>query len=133
MGLQAKKFEDLIAIISLYRPGPMASIPKYIERSRGKASVSYHTPLLEPILKSTYGVLVYQEQVLQVLQFSLRRGDVVARYSGAQYVLMLPTASFEDAQMVLERIVTSFKQKNRKSFLTLNYKVQQLDLDRINP
>jgi len=83
MGLQAKKFEDLIAIISLYRPGPMASIPKYIERSRGKSAVSYHTPLLEPILKSTYGVLVYQEQVLQVLRelagYSMGQADLVRR------------------------------------------------------
>ena len=71
------------------------------------------------------------EQVLGVLEATLRRGDVVARYSGAQFVLMLPTATFEDASMILDRIVTSFNQKNRKSFLTLNYKIQQLDLDKM--
>ena len=71
------------------------------------------------------------EQVLSVLENTLRRGDVVARYSGAQYVLMLPTANFEDANMILERIITNFNQKNRKSFLVLNYKIQQLDLDRM--
>jgi hypothetical protein len=71
------------------------------------------------------------EQVLSVLEFCLRRGDVVARYSGAQYVLMLPTANFEDATMVMERIVNTFNQRNRKSFLKLNYKIQQLDLEKV--
>ncbi|MCL2120730.1 MAG: winged helix-turn-helix domain-containing protein [Clostridiales bacterium] len=71
------------------------------------------------------------DQVLSVLENTLRRGDVVARYSGAQYVLMLPTASYEDATMILDRIVSTFDQKNRKSFLILNYKIQQLDLDKM--
>ncbi|MDR0469375.1 MAG: winged helix-turn-helix domain-containing protein [Peptococcaceae bacterium] len=71
------------------------------------------------------------EQVLSVLEFCLRRGDVVARYSGAQYVLMLPTANFEDATMVMERIVSTFSHRNRKSFLKLNYKIQQLDLEKM--
>jgi len=69
------------------------------------------------------------EQVLGVLEYCLRKGDVVSRYSGAQFVIMLPTANFEDATMILERIVAMFNQKNRKSFLILNYKIQQLDLD----
>ena len=69
--------------------------------------------------------------VLDVLEATLRKGDVVARYSGAQYVLMLPTAAFEDATMILDRIVAAFKQKNRKSFLALTYKIQQIDLDRM--
>ena len=69
------------------------------------------------------------EQVLSVLEYCLRKGDVVARYSGAQYVLMLPTAAYEDATMILERIVATFAQKNRKNFLTLSYRIQQLDLE----
>jgi len=71
------------------------------------------------------------EQVLGVLEFSLRRGDVVARYSGAQYVLMLPTATYEDATMILERIVATFNKRNRKSFLILNFRIQQLDLEKM--
>ncbi len=71
------------------------------------------------------------DQVLNVLEFCLRRGDVVARYSGAQYVLMLPTASYEDATMILERIVSTFNQRNRKSFLILNFRIQQLDLEKM--
>jgi DNA-binding SARP family transcriptional activator len=71
------------------------------------------------------------EQVLGVLEYCLRKGDVVSRYSGAQFVIMLPTANFEDATMILERIVAMFNQKNRKSFLILNYKIQQLDLDKM--
>ncbi len=70
-------------------------------------------------------------QVWQVMQSCLRSGDVVTRYSSAQYVLLLPTASAEDAAMIVERIINAFKQKNRKRFLILNYKTQQMDLDKI--
>ena len=69
------------------------------------------------------------EQVLGVLEYCLRKGDVVARYSGAQYVLMLPTAAYEDATMIMDRIVSTFNQRNRKSFLKLSSRIQQLDLE----
>ena len=71
------------------------------------------------------------EQVLGVLEHCLRKGDVVSRYSGAQFVIMLPTANYEDATMILERIVAMFNVRNKKSFLILNYKIQQLDLDKV--
>ena len=83
MQLRPTRFEDLIAVISLYRPGPMDSIPKYIDNSRHPQRVKYAHPLLEPILKVTYGCIVYQEQVMQVLQalagYSFGRADVVRR------------------------------------------------------
>ena len=83
MQLRPTRFEDLIAVISLYRPGPMDSIPRYIENSRHPQRVKYAHPLLEPILKVTYGCIVYQEQVMQVLQalagYSFGRADVVRR------------------------------------------------------
>ncbi|MCL1906205.1 MAG: winged helix-turn-helix domain-containing protein [Clostridiales bacterium] len=79
------------------------------------------TPALKP-LNAT------MDQLLEAMRINLRRGDVLARYSGAQYVLMLPTANYEDSQMVLDRIVSSFYQQNRKSFLKISYKLQQLDL-----
>ena len=83
MQLRPTRFEDLIAVISLYRPGPMDSIPKYIDNSRHPNKVKYAHPLLEPILKVTYGCIVYQEQVMQVLQalagYSFGRADVVRR------------------------------------------------------
>ena len=81
--LKPEHFEDLIAVISLYRPGPMASIPRYIHNRHNPADVRYAHPLLEPILKVTYGCIVYQEQVMQILQalagYSLGRADVVRR------------------------------------------------------
>lgn len=75
--------EDIIAGISLYRPGPMAEIPRYIEGKRNKDSVHYETPELESILDVTYGVMVYQEQVMQIVRdlggYSLGRSDMVRR------------------------------------------------------
>lgn len=81
--LKPQSLEDIIAVISLYRPGPMDSIGKYIENRHSKKPVSYPTPLLEPILKVTYGCLVYQEQVMQVFRdlagYSFGRADIVRR------------------------------------------------------
>ncbi len=81
--LKPEHFEDLIAVISLYRPGPMASIPRYIHNRHHPADVRYAHPLLEPLLRVTYGCIVYQEQVMQILQrlggYSLGRADVVRR------------------------------------------------------
>lgn len=75
--------EDIIAGISLYRPGPMAEIPKYIEGKRNPEKVQYVTPQLEAILDVTYGVMVYQEQVMQIVRdlagYSLGRSDLVRR------------------------------------------------------
>ncbi len=81
--LKPEHFEDLIAVISLYRPGPMASIPRYIHNRHHPQDVRYAHPLLEPILRVTYGCIVYQEQVMQILQalggYSLGRADLVRR------------------------------------------------------
>lgn len=75
--------EDLIAIISLYRPGPMDSIPRYIHNRHNPKDIKYDTPLLEPILNVTYGCIVYQEQVMQIFRslagYSLGRADIVRR------------------------------------------------------
>lgn len=76
-------FEDVVAGIALYRPGPMDSIPKYIENKRHPEQVEYVTPELEPILGVTYGCLVYQEQVMQIVRdlagYSYGRSDLVRR------------------------------------------------------
>jgi len=80
--LKPNRIEDLIAVTSLYRPGPVKSIPQYIE-NRFKSKIEYKTPLLESILGVTFGVLVYQEQVMQVFRtlagYSLGRADIVRR------------------------------------------------------
>lgn len=78
--------EDIIAGVALYRPGPMAYIPTYIANKLNPSQVKYDTPLLEHILKVTYGVIVYQEQVMQIFQdlagFSLGQADLVRRAMG---------------------------------------------------
>ena len=75
--------EDLIAIISLYRPGPMQFIPQYVESRKDPSSVKYRHPLLRPILEPTGGCIIYQEQVMQIFRdlagYSLGRADIVRR------------------------------------------------------
>ncbi|MCP9447350.1 MAG: DNA polymerase III subunit alpha, partial [Nitrospira sp.] len=86
MGFRPDRFEDIIAIIALYRPGPMDLIPDFIKRKQGKVPITYETPELEPILKETYGVIVYQEQVMaianKVAGFSLGQADILRRAMG---------------------------------------------------
>ena len=81
--LKPDSLEDIIAGISLYRPGPMAEIPKYIQNKNNPGKVTYLCPELEPILSVTYGVIIYQEQVMQIVQdlagYSLGRADLVRR------------------------------------------------------
>lgn len=81
--LKPTNIEDLIAGISLYRPGPMDFIPNYIKGKNNKDSVVYDCPQLEPILKPTYGCIVYQEQVMQIVRdlagYSWGRSDLVRR------------------------------------------------------
>jgi len=81
--LKPQSLEDIIAGISLYRPGPMDFIPKYIAGKNDAGSITYQTPLLQPILEPTYGCIVYQEQVMQIVQqlggYTLGRADLVRR------------------------------------------------------
>jgi len=81
--LQPERFEELIALVALYRPGPMSDIPRYIACRHGRETVSYPYPCLEPILQSTFGVMVYQEQVLQIARtlagYSLGQADLLRR------------------------------------------------------
>jgi DNA polymerase-3 subunit alpha len=85
-GFKPDRFEDIIAIIALYRPGPMDLIPDFIKRKQGKVPIVYELPELEPILKDTYGVIVYQEQVMaianKVAGFSLGQADILRRAMG---------------------------------------------------
>lgn len=78
--------EDIIAVVALYRPGPMDNIPSYIARKQGAESIDYMHPSLEPILKETYGVMIYQEQVMQAAQvlagYSLGSADLLRRAMG---------------------------------------------------
>ena len=80
------KVEDLIALNALYRPGPMANIPRFIDSKNGRQAISYPDPVLEKVLKETYGVIVYQEQVLQVARiiagYSLGQADLLRKAMG---------------------------------------------------
>lgn len=84
--LQPDRVEDIIAIVALYRPGPMDNIPKYIACKHGTEKIVYEHPALEPILAETYGIMVYQEQVMQTAQviakYTLGQADILRRAMG---------------------------------------------------
>ena len=84
--LKPDRFEDIIAIVALYRPGPMDNIDSYVNRKHGREGIESLHPMIEPILKETYGVIIYQEQVMQIAQvlsgFSLGEADLLRRAMG---------------------------------------------------
>ncbi len=83
VGMKASSIEDITAIVALYRPGPMDSIPTFIENKLNHKKVTYKTPLLEPILKVTYGCIVYQEQVIEIFRqlggYTMGQADNIRR------------------------------------------------------
>jgi len=85
-GLKPDRFEDIIAVVSLYRPGPMENIPSYINRKHGKEKITYMHSSLKDVLEETYGIFIYQEQVLRAAQiladFSLGSADILRRAMG---------------------------------------------------
>src|SRR5690606_35011053 len=91
--LKPDKFEDLIAMNALYRPGPMAYIPTYINRKHGRQPIEYHLPEMEPVLKESYGITVYQEQVMLLAQmlagFSKGAADVLRKAMGKKQKAVL--------------------------------------------
>jgi len=84
------RFEDIIALVALYRPGPMDLIPSFVARKHGREEVEYPDPRVEPVLKETYGIMVYQEQVMQMAQivggYSLGGADLLRRAMGKKKV-----------------------------------------------
>ena len=84
--LQPNKFEEIIAVVALFRPGPMDHIPSFCNRKHGKEKIEYLHPLLEKVLKETYGIIVYQEQVMQIAQvlsnYTLGEADLLRRAMG---------------------------------------------------
>lgn len=81
--MKPTEFEDIVSVLALYRPGPMEFIPKYIQGKHGLVNVEYPHPSLEPILADTYGIIVYQEQIMQIASlmagFSLGEADLLRR------------------------------------------------------
>ncbi|MBM3608265.1 MAG: DNA polymerase III subunit alpha, partial [Alphaproteobacteria bacterium] len=84
--MRADRLEDIIALVALYRPGPMANIPVYCAVKHGEQAADYIHPLIEPVLKETFGVIIYQEQVMQIAQilsgYSLGEADLLRRAMG---------------------------------------------------
>lgn len=109
--LKPSKFEDIIAMVALYRPGPMAIIPEYIQKKHNLIKVEYLHPKLEPILSSTYGLPVYQEQIMQIAQqlagFSLSEADTLRKAIGKKIKALL------DAQK--EKFIEGMKKNNIQS------------------
>lgn len=91
--LKPQVFEDLIAMNALYRPGPMNWIDDFIARRHGRKQIEYLHPLLEPILKETYGIIVYQEQVMRIASvlggFSMGKADLLRRAMGKKKVALM--------------------------------------------
>ncbi|HVP99430.1 MAG TPA: DNA polymerase III subunit alpha [Roseiarcus sp.] len=84
--MRADRFEDIIALVALYRPGPMANIPTYCARKLGQEKPNTIHPMVEPVLRETFGVIIYQEQVMQIAQtlsgYSLGEADLLRRAMG---------------------------------------------------
>lgn len=84
--LKPTKFEDIIAMVALFRPGPMQFLPEYIDRKHGRIKSQYMMPELEPILKGTYGIMVYQEQLMRIARdvagFTLGEADILRKAVG---------------------------------------------------
>lgn len=93
--LHLDKFEEIIAVGALYRPGPMDMIPSYISRKHGREPIEYDHPWMKDILSETYGIMVYQEQVMQIAsklaRFSLGEGDVLRRAMGKKDMEQMAT------------------------------------------
>jgi len=100
--LKPDNFEDLIAVLALYRPGPMESgmLDSFIERKHGREAIEYTFSIMEDILKPTYGVIVYQEQVMQIVQviggFSLGYSDIIRRAMGKKKDMAVYNAEFSE-------------------------------------
>ncbi|WP_321778139.1 DNA polymerase III subunit alpha [Sulfurimonas sp.] len=100
--LKPDSFEDLIAVLALYRPGPMESgmLDSFVERKHGREKIEYTFDIMEPILKNTYGVIVYQEQVMQIVQnvggFSLGYSDIIRRAMGKKKDMATYNAEFSE-------------------------------------
>ncbi len=113
--LRPTEFEDIIAMVSLYRPGPMEWIPDYIAGKHGRKKTEYAHPSLEPILNTTYGIAIYQEQILQIAQvfagFSLGEADLLRRAIGKKI------ASELEAQR--EKFIEGAKEKGHSEKLAI--------------
>ena len=105
--LKPSKFEDIIAMVALYRPGPMEFIPEFIARKHGLKEVKYLHPKLKPILENTYGIMVYQEQLMRIARdlagFSLSEADVLRKAVGKKIKKLLD----EQKEKMIEGMISN--------------------------
>jgi len=111
--LRPSCIEDIVALVAMYRPGPMEQIPKFIERKHGRSKVEYEHPLMEAILKETYGIMVYQEQVMQIASdlagFSLGEADILRRAMGKKSAELMAEQRKKFVDGAIKRGVTEKK------------------------
>ncbi len=119
--LKPDVFEDLGALVALFRPGPLGSgmVDDFVARKHGKQEITYAHPLLEPVLKDTYGTIVYQEQIMQVFQtladYSLGQADQVRRMMGKKD---LKTMEEQRGKFIDASAKHEMKKKMLRSYLT---------------
>ena len=127
--LHPDSFEDIVAVNALYRPGPMNNIDHFINRKHGKERVQYPDPSLKKILGTTYGVLVYQEQVMQTAQvlagFSLGEADLLRRAMSKKNADVIQR---ERAKFIEGAIKLGHKKKLLKKFMTILHSLLITDL-----
>lgn len=105
--LKPTKFEDIIAMLALYRPGPMELIPQFIRRKHGQEKITYFHPDLKPILEKTYGVMIYQEQLMKIAHdlagFSMAEADVLRKAVGKKIKFLLSSQKEKMIKGMMER------------------------------
>ncbi len=117
--LKPDRFDDLVAMNALYRPGPMEYIPSFIERKHGREKVEYDHPMMEPFLKDTYGITVYQEQVMLQSRalggFTRGDSDTLRKAMGKKIIAMMDKlkTKFQDGCNDSEEFVRQAKEKNK--------------------
>ncbi len=113
--LKPTELEDIIAMVALYRPGPMELIPSYINRKYGKEAVSYQHPKLEPIMKKTYGIGIYQEQMMRIASdlagYSLAEADTLRKAIGKKIKKLLDE---QEAKLVAGMIKNGIPEKTAR-------------------
>jgi len=113
VNLKPDHIEDVIAAIALYRPGPMKMLPEFISRKQGRTKISYELPQLETILKETYGIILYQEQVMQI-------ASVIGSYTMAEADILRKNMSKKNAAGMLEKEKPKFLEGAKKQKINEN-------------
>jgi len=112
-GLRPERLEDVIAMVSLYRPGPMDLIPEFIARKHGRAKITYEHPAMEKFTRETYGIMVYQEQIMQIASemagFSMGEADTLRRAMGKKDRDLMATQRAKFLAGCAERETTAAK------------------------